>query len=1092
MKVSPPLSLKLTVPFLMVLFAATLSGISILYNLPRAERSIEQSERELMYHKLSRLQGTLEYMLRRGDKEGARRELVELAANPQDAFVVLLDENDHVLIAMRQGWVGLPVGQVLPAFDLGQARQATKQHRATVNLNADKQALLGYIGVNLGMVAGKMRPSRMGYLFLKRDLSSVKATARARIYNQSLYWSVLIAALAALLGLLFHLLLTRRVARLAEAAERLAAGEQNVRTGLTGSDELASLGRAFDAMAEQIAETQTRLAHELIERKNALQALREVARGVSEARGDQFFETLVRSLAVAIRVECAFIGLLFGPHKIRTCALYTRGTLVDNVTYELNGRPCAKVVGQKFRFYPQRVRQLFPHDSRLDELNSESYAALPLFGAQGEPLGLVAILDSRPLRHPVLLKSILKILADRVSGELERREQERALRESQERMERALDGGGIGLWDMDVASRRMVFDKRWAEFLGYPPGQTEVTVGSFYERLHPEDRGLHQELLKHDPSGDALSYETELRVREDMGDWKWILTKGKVIEHDITGAPLRIVGMHQDITRRKAAEHAQSASEAQYRDIFNASADGLGVWRPDGTLVDANPAMYRMNGYESREAFLKASPHQYIHPDSYTLFDTFLAAIKHQKSFHGEGKNLAKDGHVIDVEVHGIPIQYQGSSHMLTIVRDIRERKQAEDQHRQLESQLRQAQKMEAIGHLTGGIAHDFNNILTSIMGYTVLGGERASRLKDEKIEKYFNQILRSGERARDLIQQMLTFSRGQRGEPRALALAPLIKEALKLLQSTLPSSVEIHTEIQTSVAAVRVDPVQIEQVLMNLCINARDAMDGCGSILIELKEQHYSDAICTACRQDFSGKFVELTVHDSGSGINPEIIERMFEPFFTTKEVGKGTGMGLSTVHGIVHEHGGHILVASRFGEGAEFRIVLPALAESETLEFLAANRDHNMVQARGTAARILVVDDEEAVAEFMGDLLESRGFKVVVKTDSLAARELFKQNPHAFDLVITDQTMPKLRGTELALALLQLRPTLPVILYSGHSEGTTEERVKKCGIRGFLKKPVETSALFELITELLAEKDSAETSPLDINHRQIHPVIH
>lgn len=217
-----------------------------------------------------------------------------------------------------------------------------------------------------------------------------------------------------------------------------------------------------------------------------------------------------------------------------------------------------------------------------------------------------------------------------------------------------------------------------------------------------------------------------------------------------------------------------------------------------------------------------------------------------------------------------------------------------------------------------------------------------------------------------------------------------------------------------------------------------------------------------------------------------------MFEPFFTTKEVGKGTGMGLSTVHRIVHEHGGHTLVASGLGEGAEFRVILPALAESETLETLTVERDHDTVQAEGSAARILVVDDEEAVAEFMGDLLEGRGFKVDVKISSLAARELFAQNPHTFDLVITDQTMPKQRGTELALALLQLRLTLPVILYTGHSEGITEDRVRECGIRGFLKKPVETSALFELITELLAEKDSDGRSPPGINRRQILPVVH
>jgi CheY-like chemotaxis protein len=366
-------------------------------------------------------------------------------------------------------------------------------------------------------------------------------------------------------------------------------------------------------------------------------------------------------------------------------------------------------------------------------------------------------------------------------------------------------------------------------------------------------------------------------------------------------------------------------------------------------------------------------------------------------------------------------------------------------------------------------VAHDFNNILTAVMGYVAMAQERVAGQGDEKLDKYLDRALRSGRQARDLIQQMLTFSRGQRGEPRALQLPPLVKESVKLMRSTLPSSIEFDTALDVTLPAVLLDPVQLEQVLMNLCINARDAMQGAGTLHIGLKQATH-DGACTSCHQPVRGTYVELTVRDNGPGIAPEVVERMFEPFFSTKEVGKGSGMGLSTVHGIVHEHGGHILVETRPGAGATFRVLFKPMSPAEDKSGAEATESSaNTAEVRQLNGRVLVVDDEPAVGEFMGELLESWGLEVTIKPNGAEAEALFAQDPQRFDLVVTDQTMPKMTGTELAQRLLAQRPGLPVILYTGYTERLTEEQTRRSGIRALVTKPVDIAAFFSLVRDIL-----------------------
>ena len=401
------------------------------------------------------------------------------------------------------------------------------------------------------------------------------------------------------------------------------------------------------------------------------------------------------------------------------------------------------------------------------------------------------------------------------------------------------------------------------------------------------------------------------------------------------------------------------------------------------------------------------------------------------------------------------------------------ERGRAEAALREREAELRQAQKMEAIGHLAGGIAHDFNNILTSIMGYIALAAERDAATGDDQLAKYLHQANLSCQRARDLIQQILTFSRGRKSERQPMSLARVVRESTNLLRSSLPATLELVSDLDANAPPAMLDPVQTEQVLLNLCINARDATGGSGMVRATVRGAAFDGAVCTSCRQPVRGEFVELAVQDNGPGIAPAVMERMFEPFFTTKEVGKGSGMGLSTVHGIVHEHGGHVLVESGPGRGAAFRALFPALDRPRgDAGVPAASPVSKGAKGPSLAGHVLVVDDETMVGEFMRDLLESWGLRVTVTAHGVAARDVFAREPQRFDAVITDQTMPRLTGLALARELLAVRPELPVILYTGYSDGLTEAEVKAAGALALVRKPVEPRALLALLEAALTTR--------------------
>jgi PAS domain S-box-containing protein len=549
--------------------------------------------------------------------------------------------------------------------------------------------------------------------------------------------------------------------------------------------------------------------------------------------------------------------------------------------------------------------------------------------------------------------------------------------------------------------------------------------------------------------------------------------------------------LRAEIAERKRIEEALRESEQRFRQLTTAAFEGIGISNR-GVVIDANAQLAAMLGCELDELIGRPVA-DFIVPESLGLV---MDHIKSGSTEVYEHLSRRKDGSIFPTEARGRTMPWKGRMVRVTALRDITERKRAEEELRKAfdelearvrertselatavgdlkgeiarrekaEQQLLQAQKLESIGTLTGGIAHDFNNVL----GVVVINSEMA--LLDlpagAGVRKHLELILKSGERGRDLVRQMLLFSRKSEKKQEILALSPLIKETFKLLRSSIPTTIEMRLILETESDAVYADPSQIQQVFMNLCTNAAYAMRGTtGSIDVFLRGITFGSTDIPEPDME-AGDYLVLTVKDTGSGMNEEVKRRIFEPFFTTKPVGEGTGLGLSVVHGIVKSHKGNITVYSEPGRGSVFKVYLP-----KAVTPVAEKAEAPKPIPKGKE-RVLFVDDEEIIVQSMRNMLERLGYKVTTVTESEEALKLFSGKPSEFDLVITDQTMPGMTGQELGKEFMRIRPDIPVILCTGYSDMISSEKATAMGFRGFVMKPFTLRESAELVRRVLDEK--------------------
>lgn len=524
--------------------------------------------------------------------------------------------------------------------------------------------------------------------------------------------------------------------------------------------------------------------------------------------------------------------------------------------------------------------------------------------------------------------------------------------------------------------------------------------------------------------------------------------------------------LRHEIRERVVAVRALKAAETRYRGIFEHAPNGMFRTSMNGTLSVANPAFARLCGFHSPQQLLDAVdtlPASLLaHPSDW---DEIQAELRECGEIHDrEIRIRQQDGRSIWVSatIRTTMNVEDGRTLLEGTLIDISLRKRAEEQNGRLEDQLRQAQKMEALGTLAGGIAHDFNNILTAIMGHGELMSMGLER--DEKHRTNVQGILSGAARAKALVRQILAFSCAQESEHAPVHLSPLLEEATQLLRASLPTTIEIEFASDASWDLVMADATQIHQVIMNLGTNAAQAMpDRHGTVRIHLVERSL-DTERTAATGLPPGDYLAIAVSDDGQGMTPDLVDRIFEPFFTTKAVGQGTGLGLSVVHGIVQSHAGGILVRSQPGQGTSFEILLPKATEKAS-EQAAPSDDLR----QGNNESILLVDDETQVVEVMEGVLSLMGYRVTACSSSTAALQQFMETPEAFDVVVTDYTMPHLTGLELANRIRLLNPSVPIILCSGYAPGISGTQLQAIGRCHMAAKPLEPTRLSRMIQKIL-----------------------
>jgi PAS domain S-box-containing protein len=640
-----------------------------------------------------------------------------------------------------------------------------------------------------------------------------------------------------------------------------------------------------------------------------------------------------------------------------------------------------------------------------------------------------------------------------------RKEMEDALRESEDMHRALVEGLPDIVIRFDRECRHMFVSENVCELVAM---QAEQFIGKTHRELgFSEEQCIFWEssIKKVFAKGVALEieYSFEAKNGQTMNNWRLIP------ERDNKGLVKSVLSLNRDITAHRMAEN-------NYQTLFREMLEGFAsheiICDDNGVPVNfrflaVNPSFERMTGLQSEKIVGRTVLEVLPNIENY-LIETFGRVALTGEHAHFEMYSPQFQKHIEITAFRPVPNQFA------CVLTDITERKTAGREREFLQSQLIQAQKMEAIGTLAGGIAHDFNNILGAILGYAEMvredcppGSHAASDL---------DQILAAGNRAKDLVKQILAFSRQTETKKLPIQPALIVKETIKLLRASIPTTIAINQEVDIHCDHILADPTQIHQILMNLGTNAFHAMEENGGTLsISLKNVIVTHKDLIAEPTVRPGNFVQLSIADTGTGIKPELLEKIFEPYFTTKETGKGTGMGLAIIHGIVKSYGGFLTCESLIGEGTVFCINLPSSDERNS-------PDANMAESISAGGeRILLIDDEQMLAELGQTMLERLGYTVTVRMGSLDALATFESQPDAFDLVITDQTMPGMTGVDMARRMLQIRPDMPIILCTGHSSIHLEEKVASSGIKGFGLKPLSMKGIAALIRKVLDEKTAS-----------------
>lgn len=1014
MKLGFPASLKVTVPIVLLGFAATLSTVNLLYHVPKAERAAEEDGRQRLSQEMSRLQSTLEYLLLKGDGEAAQHEITVLAHNHDVTFAAFTDESGAVTTATRRASLGRPIAQVLPQFDLSEAAGAADRGTGMI-IQSNGIELLGRAGILLGHDLRELRPTRSGSVFLIYDLSRYKAEARAQVIEQSLYWAGWVTALALAMWLIFHFLLTRRTAWLVDAAERFASGNLTALSGLRGRDELGRLSRAFDAMALEIAETQTRLRQDIAERTRVQRELES-----SEARLQQ----VLNNAPAIVSVKDTQGRFLFVNREWERVFQRTQDEVVGKTNAITLPQPIVDAVRANDAEVLERNEAMQFEESAPLRDGEHTYLSVkfPLHDASGQAY------------------AVCSISTDITS----RKRAAEALRVSEASYRTIFNAAEDAIFVHDARTGAIVdVNAKACATFGYTRDEFRgIDVGRLGSGEHPYTQHEAMALIARAAGGEPMLIEWHGKTKSGELRWHEVYVKGVTI-----GGVPRVLALARDITARKSAEAALRSSEEQYHAMFSASIDGLALWDSNGEMVDANPALWHMYGYDG---FGRHGPPPTDFGPCYHL--DFLQAVAAGGPLHTEVSDCRRDGSRLEVEVHGIPMQYQGKPHVLTIARDVTEKKaSAEELARQREA-LHQREKLAALGSLLAGVAHELNNPLSVVVARAVLleeQGDPATRTAALKIRS-------AAERCSRIVRTFLAMARQQQPQRGPVVIADVVGAAIDIAGYAIrTSSIDLSLDLAPDVPLVRADADQLHQVLLNLLINAQQA----------LQDRPLPRRITVKTRHDRATGVVRIAVRDNGPGIPAPLRTRIFEPYFTTKPTGMGLGVGLAVSLGIVEAHGGTLTVDCPHEGGTVFTISLPVGEVEEP--------DHEADAAtalRGAAGSVLVVDDEPEIRDTLNDILTGARHRVVCVASGREA--LKRMGSDDYDVILTDIRMADLDGRGLYQEILQrwpARATRVVFVTGDTLASDLREFVSRSG-RPIIEKPFVPHEVRRVVAQLAA----------------------
>ncbi|MBI9086692.1 MAG: response regulator [Desulfobacterales bacterium] len=672
--------------------------------------------------------------------------------------------------------------------------------------------------------------------------------------------------------------------------------------------------------------------------------------------------------------------------------------------------------------------------------------------AVGDVMAVAGGSDGASTLTPGTEAEILKLYSERLVRKLEqkmlqaeqeiqrRQEAEEALQISNARLLLALASADIGLWEWHLDTGDVWFSPEWKRQIGYDDHEIPNRYDEWENRLHPSDHPRVLAEVEAYLQGRRPDYRVEFRLRHKDGTYRWIAAYGKTIS-DADNKSGRFMGCHIDISQRKRAE----AERERLMAAIEQAGEAVFITDADGAIQYVNPMFETVTGYTCQEA-VGVNPRMLLKSgkQDQSFYQGLWETIRSGKTWKGRLINKRKDGNLFTEDATISPVCDAAGRvvNYVAVKRDITE-------HLRIEAQLFQAQKMELVGRLAGGVAHDYNNMLSVILGYTEL--TLAKMNPGDPLRDYLLEVLKAARRSSDISRQLLTFARKQSIAPQILDLNETVEGMLNMLRRLIGEDIDLDWVPATGLWSVMMDATQIDQILVNLCVNARDAIADVGKVTIETGNVAFDGDYCADHEGFFSGEFVLLAVSDDGCGMDPETLEKIFEPFFTTKGLDRGTGLGLATCYGVVKQNGGFIHVYSEPGQGTTFKIYLPRQAgEAKPIGAESVSKP-----PRGRGETVLVVDDEFPILELADRILHGLGYNVLTAETPGKAMGVAETHAGKIHLLITDMVMPEMNGRDLADQLCALHPDIKTLFMSGYTASIIAHRGAMDGGMRFVQKP-------------------------------------